>query len=401
VLSLPKNIYVMSLVMSLSFTTTAMMVLVAGLLGASIAPDPSLATLPIAMTVVATAIATIPAAMIMQAVGRKKGMAIGILIALTGSGLAYYAAIFSQFWLFIAGSMCFGFNAAFVQQGRFIILENAIGEKQQADGLTLALMANLFAAFLGPQLGAYGRDLVASPAGFAGSFILAAGVLITSMFALTFYQSLAKPIIDPQISKRPLRLLLKQPTFILAAGSAAIGYGVMSLVMTATPISMHEIAGHSLDNTKLVIQTHIIAMFLPSMLTGKLLKLGYRSSLLFAGLVLYIVVSIIGFGGVEVIHYWWALLLLGLGWNLLFVTSTAILPSTYNDEERFKAQAANDFLIFSVQAIAAFAAGWLLFNWGWASLLKISVLITLAWGLILLSMRSKLSWSSAGIGAND
>jgi MFS family permease len=353
------------------------------------------------MTVVATAIATIPAAMIMQAVGRKKGMAIGILIALTGSGLAYYAAIFSQFWLFIAGSMCFGFNAAFVQQGRFIILENAIGEKQQADGLTLALMANLFAAFLGPQLGAYGRDLVASPAGFAGSFILAAGVLITSMFALTFYQSLAKPIIDPQISKRPLRLLLKQPTFILAAGSAAIGYGVMSLVMTATPISMHEIAGHSLDNTKLVIQTHIIAMFLPSMLTGKLLKLGYRSSLLFAGLALYIVVSIIGFGGVEVIHYWWALLLLGLGWNLLFVTSTAILPSTYNDEERFKAQAANDFLIFSVQAIAAFAAGWLLFNWGWASLLKIAVLITLAWGLILLSMRSKLSWSSAGIGAND
>lgn len=400
-LNLPKNIYVMSLVMSLSFTTTAMMVLVAGLLGASIAPDPSLATLPIAMTIVATAIATIPAAMIMQAVGRKKGMAIGILIALTGSGLAYYAAISSQFWLFVAGAMCFGFNAAFVQQGRFIILENAIGEKQQADGLTLALMANLFAAVLGPQLGAYGRDLVASPAGFAGSFILAAGVLITSMFALTFYRSLSKPIVDPQISKRSLRSLLRQPTFILAAGSAAVGYGVMALVMTATPISMHEISGHSLDNTKLVIQTHIIAMFLPSMLTGKLLKLGYRSSLLFAGLALYIVVSIIGFGGVEVIHYWWALLLLGLGWNLLFVTSTAILPSAYTNEERFKAQAANDFLIFSVQAIAAFAAGWILFNWGWASILKIAVLITLAWGVILLSMRCKLSRSSTGIGAKD
>ena len=164
----------------------------------------------------------------------------------------------------------------------------------------------------------------------------------------------------------------------------------MSLVMTATPISMHEISGHSLDNTKLVIQTHIIAMFLPSMLTGKLLKLGYRSSLLFAGLALYIVVSIIGFGGVDVIHYWWALLLLGLGWNLLFVTSTAILPSTYTNEERFKAQAANDFLIFSVQAIAAFAAGWLLFNWGWASILKIAVLITCAWIVILLSIKSRL-----------
>lgn len=377
--------------MSLSFTTTSMMVLVAGLLGASIAPDPSLATLPIAMTVVGTALATIPAAMIMQAVGRKTGMAIGIVIALTGSGLAYYAAISSQFWLFIAGSMCFGFNAAFVQQGRFVILENAIGEKQQADGLTLALMANLFAAFLGPQLGAYGRDLVESPCGFAGSFILAAGVLIAAMFALTFYQSLAKPTVDPKISKRPVASLIKQPTFILAAGSAAVGYGIMALVMTATPISMHEISGHSLDSTKLVIQTHIIAMFLPSMLTGKLLKLGYRSSLLFAGLALYIVVSMIGFAGIEVIHYWWALLLLGLGWNLLFVTSTTILPDAYTNEERFKAQAANDFLVFSVQAIAAFAAGWLLFNWGWDSILQIAVLITILWIFIILVLKNRIA----------
>lgn len=377
--------------MSLSFTTTSMMVLVAGLLGASIAPDPSLATLPIAMTVVGTALATIPAAMIMQAVGRKTGMAIGIVIALTGSGLAYYAAISSQFWLFIAGSMCFGFNAAFVQQGRFVILENAIGEKQQADGLTLALMANLFAAFLGPQLGAYGRDLVESPSGFAGSFILAAGVLIAAMFALTFYQSLAKPTVDPKISKRPVASLIKQPTFILAAGSAAVGYGIMALVMTATPISMHEISGHSLDSTKLVIQTHIIAMFLPSMLTGKLLKLGYRSSLLFAGLALYIVVSMIGFAGIEVIHYWWALLLLGLGWNLLFVTSTTILPDAYTNEERFKAQAANDFLVFSVQAIAAFAAGWLLFNWGWDSILQIAVLITILWIFIILVLKNRIA----------
>jgi hypothetical protein len=222
---------------------------------------------------------------------------------------------------------------------------------------------------------------------------------MASMLALTFYQSLAKPIVDPKISKRSLRSLLKQPTFILAAGSAAVGYGVMALVMTATPISMHEISGHSLDSTKLVIQTHIIAMFLPSMLTGKLLKLGYRSSLLFAGLGLYIVVSIIGFGGVEVVHYWWALLLLGLGWNLLFVTSTAILPSAYTIEERFKAQAANDFLIFSVQAIAAFAAGWLLFNWGWTSILKIAVLISCAWILILLSIKYKLDRSGSGIRA--
>jgi MFS family permease len=388
-LNLPKNIYVMSVVMSLSFTTTSMMVLVAGLLGTAIAPNPSLATLPIAMTVVTTAISTIPAALIMQAVGRKKGMALGAIIALFGTLIAYHAALTSNFWLFVSGNMLLGINAAFVLQGRFIILENASNLKQQADGLSLALMANLFAAILGPQLGAYGKSLIESPAGFAGSFLLAAGILILALLVLTLYQNIPMVKVDQQVSKRPLISIIKQPIFIISAGSAAIGYGVMSLVMTATPISMHEVSGLSLDQTKLVIQTHIVAMFLPSMLTGKLLKLGHRSSLLFAGLTLYVVVTIIGFSGAHMIHYWWALLLLGLGWNLLFVTSTSMLPEAYTNEEKFKAQAVNDFLIFSVQAIAAFAAGWLLFNLGWNAILQIALLLSIVWGGLLLILKSK------------
>ena len=394
-LNLPRNIYVMSVVMSLSFTTTSMMVLVAGLLGAVIAPDPALATLPISFMVVGAAIATVPAAMIMQRLGRKAGMAVGIGIALLGAGTACYAALNANFWLFVAGIFCIGLNAAFTQQGRFIILENATSSHQQADGLSLALLANLFAAILGPQLGAYGRDIIDSPAGYAGSFLLAAIVLVLALLALSNYQNLPAPAVHRKPSDRSLASIARQPIFIMAAGSAAVGYGVMSLVMTATPISMHELNGHSLQHTTLVIQSHIVAMFLPSLLSGHLIKTGLRTSLLFCGLSLYVLVTLIAFSGTGVMHYWWALILLGLGWNLLFVTSTNLLPQAYQADEGYKAQALNDFLIFSSQAIAAFAAGWLLFNLGWDSVLWIALICSISWAVYLAVLQRKLQATHA------
>ena len=141
---------------------------------------------------------------------------------------------------------------------------------------------------------------------------------------------------------------------------------------------------------RFVIQSHIVAMFLPSMLSGFLVKRGYRFSLLFFGLGLYGLVVTIGFGGIEVLHYWWALVLLGLGWNLLFLTSTAMLPATYQEAERFKAQALNDFLVFTAQALAAFAAGWLLFNLGWSSVLTVALAVTGAWVAILIFLKLRL-----------
>ena len=388
-LNLPANIYIMSVVMSMNFTTTSMMVLVTGLLGAAIAPDPALATLPISVMVVGTAATTIPAAMLMQKIGRKAGMAFGVCLALIGVGLSYHAAVTANFWIFLCGTLLIGCNAAFTQQGRFIILENAKSEQQQADGLTLALMANLFAAVIGPQIGAFGKDMIDSPAGFAGSFVLAGLFLLGSLLVLTTFKPQSIKAEEQQASRRSLGYIARQPMFIMAAGSAAIGYGIMALIMTATPISMHEIGSHSLEHTTIVIQSHIVAMFLPSLLTGMLLKKGLRSSLLLCGLGLYVLVCLIGFGGAEVLHYWWALVLLGLGWNLLFVTSTALLPNAYQASERFKAQALNDFLIFTVQAIAAFAAGWLLFNLGWTSVLWIALILTGIWMLVVLGLQSK------------
>jgi len=183
-LNLPKNIYVISAVMALSFAIISMMVFMAGILGAQIAPSPELATLPMAMMIGATGLATIPAALIMQRFGRKAGMAIGLVVSLIGCFMAYFAAITANFNLLIAGAVCLGLNAAFTHQARFIILENAEGEAQAADGLTLGLMANLVAAIVGPQLGAIGKDMVDGQAAFPGSFVFAGGLAIAALFAV-------------------------------------------------------------------------------------------------------------------------------------------------------------------------------------------------------------------------
>ena len=242
-------------------------------------------------------------------------------------------------------------------------------------------MANLLAAYIGPELGSLGRGLIGN--GFAGAFALSALVLGLGLMILTQYRNVA-PATEANNTPQPrsISTVLRHPIFIIAAGSGAVGYGVMALVMTATPISMHEIQGHSIEQTKNVIQTHIMAMFLPSLLSGALLKRGFKIRLILIGLVIYILVTGIAFSGVSVMHYWWALLLLGLGWNFIFMTSTALLPQSYTDEQKFKAQAANDFLIFGVQTLAAFAAGWLLYSFQWQGVLWIALASTLVWGIV-------------------
>jgi len=378
-LRLPRNIYVIATAMSLNFAASSMMVLVSGLLGTKIAPNPELATLPLAMMVIGTAIGTIPAAMIMQRVGRKKGVIIGNVTAIAGLFLGYVAAANQQFALFLIASLMIGFNAAFIQQGRFIIMENANNESQVADGLTLGLLANLLAAILGPALGSYGRDFL--PSGdYAGSFLLSMVALILALvLLLLFYRDQPLMAEEQGSSKRSVLSIISQPLFILAAGSAAIGYGVMSFVMTATPISMHEINDHSLSHTTFVIQSHIVAMFLPSLLSGYLLKRGYSTSLIVIGLGLYLFVCAVALFDQTVLHYWWALVLLGVGWNFIFITSTSMLPKTYADEEKFKTQAANDFVVFAFQAVAVFAAGSVLFNLNWAGVIWIALASTCLW----------------------
>jgi len=389
-LNLPKNIYLISLVMACGFAITSMMVLLSGIIGAQIAPSPKYATLPMSAMVIGGATAAIPAALLMQRVGRKMGLAVGLFISLSGVILALYASLQDNFLLFLIAAFLMGLNAAFIQQCRFVIIENANSEQQIADGLSLALMANLLAAYIGPEMGSAGEHIIGE--GFSGSFALSAGMLVLGLAILSLYQSIDTSASNNSNARtRSLASVLKHPIFILAAGSGAVGYGVMALVMTATPISMHEIDGHSIEQTKGVIQTHIMAMFLPSLLSGALLKRGFKIRLILAGLVIYLVVTGIAFSGVSVTHYWWALLLLGLGWNFIFMTSTALLPQSYTEEQKFKAQATNDFLIFGTQTLAAFAAGWLLYNFQWRGVLSVALVCTIVWSVLVITLAVRIN----------
>lgn len=388
-LNLPLNIYIMAISIPLSAAAAPMMVLVSGLLATHIAPQPSYATLPLAMMIIGTAAFTIPAALIMQKFGRKQGMIFGVILSIVGSLLAYMAAKNGNFILLLIASLLIGFNIAFAQQGRFAIIESAKNKDQEAKGLSLAILAGLVAAFVGTQIGHWGKDIIASPHGYAGSFLILAIIQSIAIFTLLLFK-------NPQISSeqhnaagRGLISIMKQPVFIIATGCAALSYGIMALIMTATPISMHEFDHHSLHSTKVVIQSHLVAMYLPSLFTGALLTRINKINLLIIGLLIYGFVSIIAFSGSDIPHYWWALTLLGLGWNILFVTSTALLPEAYHHNERFKVQAINDFIVFAFQALASFAAGWMLFSIGWSGVIWVSVLTTLPAVLLLLIYKYK------------
>ena len=160
--------------------------------------------------------------------------------------------------------------------------------------------------------------------------------------------------------------------------AATIGYAVMSFIMTATPVSMHVMDGHSLSHTKMVIQSHIVAMFLPSLVTGGLIKRFGTSRIMIAGLVAYLICIAFAFSGHFIHNYWVALVLLGVGWNFLFVAGTSLLPQTYRENERFKVQAFNEFFLFSSQAMAALSAGWVVYSFGWELLLIITIPFILA-----------------------
>jgi MFS family permease len=367
----------MALVMAFGMSGASLMVLVSGLLGTHIAPAKNLATLPLAVMVIGTAISAIPASLLMQRIGRKKGMIIGILISIVSSLLAIWAAINAHFYALLFASVGIGANIAFMQTGRFAIIESAQSEKQQATGLSLALLAGLLSAFIGPQIGVSGKELIESPHGYAGSFLLYVIVQLVTLIILIWFKD---PVVKQSKEKgtgRPLLQIIRKPAFVIAAGSGAIAFGVMTLVMTATPISMHEFEHHSLESTKWIIQSHLVAMFLPSLLTGILIVRVNKLLCLMLGLVIYGAVSFFAFSGHGFFHYWWALVLLGIGWNILFVTATALLPKAYEGNERFKVQACNDFLVFGFQALASFSAGWLLFSFGWSGVIWVLLILSI------------------------
>jgi len=364
---LPANVWVLAATQAFGMSTTSMMVLVSGLLATRIAPTPKLATLPTAMVVVGTASSMLWVSPLLQRWGRKRGTHVGFVAALVASALGGIAAWRESFVLLLLCGYLMGVGVAFWQQLRFAALESVGNPRRYASALALMMMGGLISAFLGPEVGARGRDLFTPP--FAGSFLLVAGLLGCGLIVFQFFREPPRAAAHDLGVARPLAEIVRSPRFLVAAFTAAIGFGVMSFIMTATPINMQELCGIGLGDTKRVIQGHIVAMFAPSLVSGWLMnRFGVRP-MIGVGAILFGGVVLIGLGGAQLLHFWGSLLLLGLGWNLLFVGGTALLPASYEPAERFRTQAANDLIVFGSQAIASLSAGWFLFSFGWNTML--------------------------------
>lgn len=363
-----------------------MMVLVSGLLATRIAPDPKLATLPTAMIVLGTATTMFWASPLLQHLGRKRGTLTGFAAAFLASGIGGLAAMRESFGLLMVCGYLFGVGIAFWQQLRFAALESVGDPRRYASALALMMMGGLVSAFLGPEVGARGRDLFAQP--FAGSFLLVAGLLVCGIVVFQFFREPPRIAFADPGTARPLRAVVQSPRFLIAAFLAAIGFGVMSFIMTATPINMQEICGFTLADTKRVIQGHVVAMFAPSLVSGWLINRFGLNRMLGVGALLFSAVVIIGLAGAQLLHFWGSLLVLGVGWNLLFVGGTALLPGSHTPAEKYKAQAANDLIVFGSQALASLSAGWFLFSFGWNVMLYTCVPFVLAaFALVLWQIR--------------
>ncbi len=367
---LPQNVWILTISQALMLSVSSMVVFVGGLVGSKLAPLENLATLPVASIVVGTAVTIPPVTLLMNTIGRRRSFFIIGIYSIFVAFLASYAISISNFYLFCFSTFLFGATYSCVMQFRFASMES-VSEKLIPKAASMVLVGGIAAAFLGPEIAMFGKDLLKVE--FAGSFILLAGLFV---IALLFLLGFKNPVIQEEKSdtpQRPLKVILNQRIFWVALLSATIGYAVMSFIMTATPVSMHVMDGHSLGHTKWVIQSHIVAMFLPSLITAWVIKKMGISKMMITGLIAYLICIAIAFAGKQLGNYWVSLVLLGVGWNFLFIGATTLLPQSYKPSERFKVQAVNDFVIFGVQAIASLSAGWFIFAVGWKMLLLINL----------------------------
>ena len=381
---LPRNIWLLFIAQPLIMCSAPIIVFIGGILSSQMTANPSFATLPISLMILGVAAGVIPAAMIAKKKGRKFAVFSGFTCLITASLLAMVSAITASFELFTLASFFIGIGGAFIQQLRFAAIESTTNDEDIPKTLAILMLSGVFAAFLGPEIAVVAKDWLTSPHGYAGSFLLLAIFIFLAAIVMIFFKN---PTIKEESSSgetRSLNTIIKQPIFIIAICSATIGFALMSYLMTATPLSMHLLQGHSLTETKWVIQTHIGAMYLPSLITPFLIKRMALKGLLTLGSLVYAVVAFIALSGQHVIHYWRALMLLGIGWNFLFLTGTSLLPQSYKACERHKVQATNDFVLFGFQAFVSLMAGWVLFTGGWnwvvlSSLPFIISLFILAW----------------------
>ena len=362
-----------------------------GLAGAYLlGPDKSLATLPVTASTVGSALTTIPAAILMSRIGRRKGFVIGAAPAIAGGLLATFALMQGQFWLFAVSLFLIGMSGAFNQQYRFAAID-AGSQPVRTKAMSLVMAGGIFSAIIGPQTVILTNGWL-SPIAFAGTFLAAAGLGCLGLLIASLVRDVAPPRLvetDHHAAKgRPLGVIARQPRFIAAVICGIAAYAMMTLVMTAAPLAMVG-CGLSQSDAALGIQWHVLAMFGPSFFTGRLIVRFGKERIVIAGLALLTGCALVGLSGLSLAHFWITLILLGLGWNLAFIGATAMLGDTYRPEERGRVQGLNDFLVLGSAAVASLLSGKLIGGPGWAFInmivfpVVIVALLALAWAFLM------------------
>lgn len=363
-------------------TGSVLIVTIGGLAGLRLAPEPHLATLPLASIALGNAVATMPASLLMARIGRKPGFMIGTLLGGAGGLVAAWAMASASFALLCLGLLLAGAYQGFAQFYRFAAAEAARPEFRTR-ALSWVLAGGVVAALAGPALGASGRTLLAPE--YAGSFALVA-VLAAAALVLLAATPLPRPAAETEAADAPARSLgeiARQPRFLVAVGGAAVAYGVMVTVMTATPLSMvaHR---HDVTAAAFVIQWHVLGMFVPSFFSGSLIRRFGAMPLMLAGVGLLLAHVGIAISGVALAHFLSALVLLGIGWNFLYVGGSTLLADLHRPGERARAQGLNDSVVVAVAAIGSFSAGALLDSFGWRGVNLAAVPLLFACGALIL-----------------
>ena len=376
-----RNILLLALCQALTLCAASTAFVVGGLAGLALASDRSLATLPVTSTIVGGALSTLPISLLMKRLGRRAGFALGAVAGLTGTALALVALHRQSFALLCVGTLLLGIQTASAQFYRFAAAD-AAPLADRGTAISLVLGGGVLGAIVGPEV--LKRTVDALPVAYAGAYVSVAVylLLIAVLVAGLRLPSLAE---DEGVGRgRPLAAVAAQPAFVVAVLGAVIGFGVMNLLMIATPIAMSG-CGHALGDAAFVIQWHMVAMYAPSFFTGRLIqRVGVLAVMLWGALLQALCIAV-ALAGIDVAHFWVALVLLGLGWNFLYVGATTLLTETYTPGERAKTQGLNELLVAVTLTCTSATSGWLVARSGWtgpnyvAAPLVVLVSIAILW----------------------
>jgi MFS family permease len=381
-----KNLWLLILSQIFAFTAAPVTVFLSGIIGSKFSPIKSLATLPMALSIVGIAIFAIFASKVMSIIGRRAGFMFASIGSSLSSLLAAYSIIIESFILFNFACFLLGAGVAFSHQYRFAAVET-VKKDMAPKAISIILLAGIGSAIIGPNAANFSKEIIAEHL-YAGSYIVLAALTLTSTIFLLFYKDGHKPNNVNKKNSRSYLELISQPRFLQALIASAFAYAVMAFLMTATPISMHVMEKISLTKTGLVIQLHIAAMFLPSLVTGNLIRKFGHSKIMYGGVALFSITILTSLFEQNLTNYLIALVFLGFGWNFLFISGTSLLVLSYRENEKFKAQGFNDLIVYSIQAIASLSAGVFLTLTSWKTMNLVCIIFLVL--IILSTLRADL-----------